>query len=108
MVRRTKADAAGPLRREFLKLSAAIAAGAALAELDWLGTTRARAAVQDAGDSEYQYQIDLGDYKSPKYRFRTAPAPGTRAKSLKKDTAVETFLYDKPGKAPTRKSIASA
>ena len=36
-----------------------------------------------APDSEYQYQLDLGDYQSPRCRFRTAPLPGTRAKSLK-------------------------
>jgi len=34
-------------------------------------------------DREYHYQLDLGEYKSPKYRFRTSPQPGTRAKTIK-------------------------
>jgi hypothetical protein len=155
MVRHDDPNATGSSRREFLKLSAALAAGVGFVNLDLLGaTTRPDAPPPDLGgikiddlpllgpyvlptltpfesvriafqgtddkmrsaagalhfgkkdisenevrfaadakhvldlpnlasDSEYQYQIDLGDFKSDKYRFRTAPRPGTRAKSLK-------------------------
>ena len=34
-------------------------------------------------DTTYQYRLELGGFKSPVYRFRTAPVPGTRSESLK-------------------------
>jgi len=34
-------------------------------------------------DAEYQYQLKLGDYESPLYRFRTSPKPGARAQQTK-------------------------
>ncbi|MBI3830643.1 MAG: metallophosphoesterase [Planctomycetes bacterium] len=36
-----------------------------------------------AADAEYQYVLQLGDYKSPVYRFRTSPKPGARAQKTK-------------------------
>ena len=34
-------------------------------------------------DCEYQYQLEFAEFRSTVYRFRTAPAPGTRARVLK-------------------------